>query len=314
MKAEEPSLYNKIRPGLKIDSVIADIRNGERLKKEILSFQPDFIFHLAAQAIVRESYKSPVETFETNVIGTTNVLDALRFLKKKCVCVIVTTDKVYENVEMNYAYKETDKLGGYDPYSASKAAAEIVTESYRLSFFNPEDFSKHKKAVASARAGNVIGGGDYAVDRIVPDIYRALSKNKVITVRNPRSIRPWQHVLEPLSGYLTLAAAMDSDPVKFASAYNFGPDMENIYSVEELVNLAIARWGKGKYKNAVKKGDHHEAGILMLDIQKAKEELGWEPKWDSKTSISKSIDWYRKSLAKNCNFMALCTNDISAYI
>ncbi len=201
LKPEKQSLYGLIKSKIKIESVIADIRDQNRLRNELLAFDPDFVFHFAAQALVRRSYKFPVETFETNVTGTVNVLDALRYLKKKCVCVIVTTDKVYENIEADYAYKESDKLGGYDPYSASKAAAEIAVNSYRLSFFNPEDFKKHKKSVATARAGNVIGGGDFAEDRIMPDIFRALSSEKPVVLRNPNAVRPWQHVLEPLHGY-----------------------------------------------------------------------------------------------------------------
>jgi CDP-glucose 4,6-dehydratase len=314
LKPEKISLYNKIKSQIDVESVIADIRNTNRLKKEILSFEPDFVFHLAAQAIVRESYKIPVETFETNVIGTANVLDALRFLKKKCICVVVTTDKVYENLELNYAYKETDKLGGYDPYSASKASAEIITESFRLSFFNPDNFNQHKKAVATGRAGNVIGGGDYAIDRIVPDIFRALSSHKTIIVRNPKAVRPWQHVLEPLHGYLILAAKMNSDPKKYASSYNFGPEDGNTYAVEDLVNLAIKKWGEGNFKNEVKKNTHHEAGLLMLDISKAKKELSWKPGWNSPTTIAKTIDWYKKSLLKNTDILRLCEEDIMSYI
>ena len=244
LKPETPSLFNEVKKHLKIDSVISDIRDKKKLEEEILAFQPDYIFHLAAQPLVRESYKIPVETFEVNVLGTANVLDAVRNLKKECVVVIVTTDKVYENIEKDYAYKEADKLGGYDPYSASKAAAEIVTESYRQSFFNPIEFSKHKKSIATARAGNVIGGGDYASDRIVPDIFRSLSKGQIINVRNPKAIRPWQHVLEPLSGYLSLAASMKNEPQEFASAYNFGPKIKDVRTVEELVKQAIKTWGK----------------------------------------------------------------------
>lgn len=313
LRPQKESLYNKIKSQLKITSIIADIRDKKKLQKEILSFQPDFIFHLAAQSLVRESYKTPVETFETNVIGTANVLNALRFLKKKCVCIIVTTDKVYENLEKNYAYKESDKLGGYDPYSASKAAAEIITDSYRLSFFNPKDFSKHKKAIATARAGNVMGGGDYAKDRLVPDIFRALSKNKAIEVRNPESIRPWQHVLEPLHGYLTLAWRMSLDPKKFADSFNFGPQLNDVSTVEKLIKLAVKNWGNGTYKMVVQKNAPHEAGLLMLNIKKAKNELQWQPKWDAEKAIEKTVSWYKNSLDKNYDVMRLCTEDIKDY-
>ena len=314
LKPEKESLHNRIKSGLKIDSVIADIRNYERLKTEITSFQPDFIFHLAAQPLVRESYAIPVETFEINAIGTANLLDCLRSLKKKCICVIVTTDKVYHNIEKHYAYKEYDKLGGYDPYSASKAATEIVTESFRLSFFNPEDFSTHKKSVASGRAGNVIGGGDYAKDRIVPDIFRALSKGKSIEVRNPAAVRPWQHVLEPLNGYLTLAAKQWDSPKKFATSYNFGPKLNDTFTVGELVKKALKFWPGGKFKSA-NKGKHlHEAGLLKLDISKAKKELNWHPRWNSDKAIERTIVWYRNSLKSKTSPIGLCREDINEYL
>ncbi len=314
LKPETPSLFNYVKTHLKVESVIHDIRDKKKLEQEILAFQPDFIFHLAAQPLVRESYKIPVETFEVNVIGTANLLDAVRKLKKECAVVIVTTDKVYENIEKDYAYKEHDKLGGYDPYSASKAAAEIITESYRLSFFNPKEYSKHKKSIATARAGNVIGGGDYAADRIVPDIFRALSKATIINVRNPKAIRPWQHVLEPLSGYLTLAAAMKKDPEKFATAYNFGPKLKDARDVEELVKHAIKTWGKGNYILENQKNAPHEAGTLKLNIKKAKKELHWKPKWNSDVAIEKTINWYKGSLTKGNDKFGLCVKDIEEYL
>lgn len=314
LEPEKKSLYNQIKSRLKIESVIADIRDKEKLKKEILKFQPDFIFHLAAQPLVRESYKIPIETFETNTLGTAHLLDALKFLKKKCVAIIITTDKVYENIEKNYAYKESDKLGGYDPYSASKAAAEIIVESYRLSFFNPQNYGMHKKAIASARAGNVIGGGDYAKDRIVPDIVKALRQNKPVQVRNPESIRPWQHVLEPLSGYLTLAHFLFEKPEKFATSFNFGPKPENTLPVETLIKLAISVWGKGKYRIFKQPNQPHEAGLLKLDIGKAQSMLHWEPKWSSEIAIKKTIDWYKKSLEKSSDVVKLCADEIDDYL
>jgi len=314
LKPERISLYNKVYKELDDhESVIADIRNRKKLQKEILSFQPDYIFHFAAQPLVRESYIIPNETFEVNALGTANLLDAVRQLKKKCIVAIVTTDKVYENIEADYAYSESDKLGGYDPYSASKAAAEIITQSYRLSFFNPEDFSKHKKSVSTARAGNVIGGGDYAQDRIVPDIYRALSKSAVISIRNPKAIRPWQHVLEPLHGYLTLAAGMNSDPVKFADSFNFGPELNDALTVEELVKLATKSWGGGKYSFADLKHAPHEAGLLKLNIAHAEKQLGWKPKWNATQAVEKTINWYKKSLIKGSDPFSLCVQDIQDY-
>ncbi|TAH39167.1 MAG: CDP-glucose 4,6-dehydratase [Bacteroidetes bacterium] len=314
LKPEKNSLYNLVKSKLKIDSVIADVRDSDRLRKELVSFNPDFVFHFAAQALVRRSYKLPVETFETNVTGTVNVLDALRSLRKKCVCVIVTTDKVYENIETDYAYKETDKLGGYDPYSASKAAAEIVVNSYRLSYFHPEEYKKHKKSVATARAGNVIGGGDFAEDRIMPDIVRALSAKKTLVVRNPDAIRPWQHVLEPLHGYLSLAASMVAKPQKFASAYNFGPKLNDTFTVEALVRLAINNWKSGSYKIVKSKNAPHEAGLLKLSIAKVKKDINWQPKWKSSKAISATVDWYKNIHLQNQNAYDLCEKDIEDYL
>ena len=314
LKPETPSLFNYVKDNLKIESVIFDIRDKKKLEKEILSFQPDFIFHLAAQPLVRESYRIPVETFDVNVMGTANLLDAVRLLKKECVVVIVATDKVYKNNESGKPFKEDDPLGGHDPYSSSKAATEIITESYRLSFFNPKEYSKHKKSIATARAGNVIGGGDYAEDRILPDIFRALSKSKIINVRNPKAIRPWQHVLEPLSGYLTLAAAMKKEPQKFATAFNFGPKIKDVYTVEELVKHSIKTWGKGNYIIENQKNAPHEAGTLKLNIKKAKKELHWKPKWNSDVAIEKTINWYKESLAKGNDKFGLCLKDIEEYL
>ena len=310
---EKKSLYNEVSSQLNIDSVIADIRNKEKLIQEVTSFNPDFIFHLAAQPLVRESYKYPTETFDINIIGTVHVLEALRNLNKKCICVIATTDKVYENREKNYAYKESDKLGGHDPYSASKAAAEIVTASYRLSYFNPSEIKKHKKSVATGRAGNVIGGGDYAVDRIMPDIFRSLSSASVIHVRNPTAIRPWQHVLEPLHGYLSLASYMNSDSGKSSLGYNFGPRLNDTFTVEQLVKLAIECWGNGKYKLRKDKKAPHEAGLLKLSIHKAKQDFNWQPKWKANIAIHHTISWYKNNLKKNANAFQLCEEDILDY-
>lgn len=293
----ENDLYNCIQGDTICESVIADIRSKETLKNEILQFEPDFIFHLAAQPLVRVSYEIPVETFEVNVIGTANVLEALRFLEKPCVVVVITTDKVYENKEWIYPYRENDSLGGYDPYSASKACAELVIGSYRNCFFNVLNYSKHGKAIASARAGNVIGGGDWSQDRIIPDVVRALSRNESINVRNPSAIRPWQHVLEPLYGYLLLGAKLTEDPIKYSGVYNLGPYAEDTLSVEDLVKVAICLWGKGDYyKLDFNSADQpHEAGILKLDISKAINELSWRPKLTSDKAISWTIDWYKKA-------------------
>ena len=288
-------LYNTINGNSLCDSVIADIRNGERLTEEILSFEPDFIFHLAAQPLVRLSYEIPSETFAVNAIGTAHILDAVRRLSNPCTVVLITTDKVYENKEWHYPYRENDRLGGYDPYSASKACAELIISSYRNSFFNTANYSVHQKSIASARAGNVIGGGDWAKDRIIPDIIRALKNGDPISVRNPNSIRPWQHVLEPVGGYLHLGAKMIENPVLYSDSWNFGPQPEDNLTVEELVNIALSAWGSGKYNNTTISDQPHEAGLLKLDISKTVNALGWKPKYNARISINKTLEWYQKS-------------------
>jgi CDP-glucose 4,6-dehydratase len=240
-------LFHKINIESLCESVIADVRGAARLKKEIADFQPDFVFHLAAQPLVRLSFRQPLETFAINVMGTANLLEAVKKITKPCAVVVITTDKVYENKEWQYPYRETDRLGGYDPYSASKAAAEIVISSYRNSFFNLSEHSSHQKAIASARAGNVIGGGDWAKDRIIPDIVNALKNKRPIEVRNPAAVRPWEHVLEPLSGYLLLGEKLSHEPETFAQSWNFGPYPQDTFTVGELVETAIQVWGEGSY-------------------------------------------------------------------
>jgi CDP-glucose 4,6-dehydratase len=287
--------YNKICNKIPHQSVIADILDRKKLADEIHSFQPDYIFHLAAQPLVRKSYNIPSETFEINVVGTANILEATVSLKKKCVAVAVTTDKVYENAETNIAFKETDRLGGYDPYSASKACAEIVASSFSQSYFQNKKSNIYQKRIATARAGNVIGGGDWNEDRIIPDIIHHLKKGLPVPVRNPLSVRPWQHVLEPLSGYLLLAGALyDDDNEKISDAYNFGPEENDHLQVKELVALAIKNWGKGSWEDQADAAAVHEAGILKLDISRAKNELQWFPKLSSAEAIRFTIDWYKQ--------------------
>ncbi len=286
-------LYQLINGDKLCNSFISDIRNKEKVKQEILSFQPDFVFHLAAQPLVIASYNNPVYTFEVNTIGTANVLDALRFLDKPCIAVMITTDKVYHNYETGQAYKEEDRFGGYDPYSASKGAAELVIDSYKQSFFNPTNYLQHKKSISVARAGNVIGGGDWSQNRIVPDIVRALVSEQVIQLRNPTAVRPWQHVLEPLRGYLTLAVKQTEEPKKFADAFNFGPNLSDNLTVEQIVKNAIKIWGCGTYDIKIVNNFIHEAGLLQLDITKAKNQLEWEPKYCAEEAITKTIDWYK---------------------
>ncbi len=273
-------------------SILADIRDVDRLQQELLECQPDYIFHLAAQPLVLRAYQEPLYTFDVNGQGTANVLEALRKLSKKCVAVMITTDKVYENLEEERSFKEDDKLGGYDPYSASKAVAEIIISSYRNSFFNPARYSEHQKSIASMRAGNVIGGGDYSDNRIIPDIIRALEQNVPIELRFPNAIRPWQHVLEPLGAYLLLATKMLDQPTEFCSSYNIGPEATDILKVETLAQMALEIAGKGEIKLSEEPQKLHEAGILMLDIHKIKQDLHWLPKMNAQQAIRKTIEWY----------------------
>ncbi len=298
----ENCLFNLLQPLNIAESVIADIRNKEKLSKEILSFQPDFIFHLAAQPLVRRSYEIPSETFEVNAIGTANVLEVLKALNKKCTAIIVTTDKVYENKEQDILYKEEDSLGGYDPYSASKACTEIVVSSFRNSFFHPSKIDEHQKAIVSVRAGNVIGGGDWSKDRIVPDIIKSLIQKQTIEVRNPAAVRPWQHVLEPLGGYLLVGGLLHEKPKEISNAYNFGPYREDHLTVKELVELAIQTWGNGKWNNASDHTQPHEAVLLKLDISKAINELNWKPKLNAANAIGWAINWYKKPESEQANF------------
>lgn len=287
--------FNVIQGSEMCESIIADVQNKTRLEKEILDFQPDFIFHLAAQPLVRLSYQNPSETFAINAIGTAYLLDAVRKLTNPCVVVLITTDKVYDNKEWHYPYRECDSLGGYDPYSASKACAELIISSYRNSFFNSNEYSSHQKSVASARAGNVIGGGDWSKDRIIPDIIKALKKNEDIVIRNPNAIRPWQHVLEPIGGYLHLGTKLVDDPIKYSDSWNFGPLAEDNLTVSAIVKQAIDIWGTGtgEYSTPILKNQPHEAGLLKLDISKTMNELKWQPQFNSKKAIEFTLEWYK---------------------
>ncbi|MES2777464.1 MAG: CDP-glucose 4,6-dehydratase [Bacteroidota bacterium] len=289
-------IYNTLPEEFKIHSVFADIRDKQKLSEELVSFQPDFIFHLAAQPLVRYAYQHPAETFDVNVTGTANLLEAAIALQQPCTIVVVTTDKVYHNNEVLRPYSEDGRLGGYDPYSASKACAELVVDSFRNSFFNAAKYAAHHKAIASARAGNVIGGGDWSKDRIVPDIIRSLAANETIPLRNPNAVRPWQHVLEPIEGYLLLGALLHQQPSKFARAYNFGPLPEQHLTVSELVELGIAYWGKGAWQDTSDPSQPHEAGLLTLDISLAMKELNWQPKLTNKQAIEWTLEWFKQFL------------------
>jgi CDP-glucose 4,6-dehydratase len=309
----ESDLYLQIQGDSLCDSVIADIRDSGRLKSEILSFRPDFVFHLAAQPLVRLSYLQPAYTFEVNTIGTSHLLDALRELDKQCVAVIITTDKVYENLETGRYYKEDDRLGGHDPYSASKACAELVVDSYRKSFFDPARYADHGKSISSARAGNVIGGGDMSRDRIIPDIIRALAEEKPVELRNPMSVRPWQHVLEALHGYLWLGAKQQSDPQRFATAFNFGPDTSHIITVKALTDKVLGFWGSGVSRIIESPGLQKEANLLHLDIGKAALELGWNPKLELSQTIAMTVGWYSGLFQGKGKPADLVLSDLASY-
>lgn len=278
---------------LNVRSEIADIRNKQNLIRVFADFKPEIVFHLAAQPLVRDSYQIPVETFETNVVGTINLFEACRNTNSVKAIVNVTSDKCYENKESNRGYKENDPMGGHDPYSASKGCAELVTSSYRNSFFNNNDHGKkHHTLLASCRAGNVIGGGDWARDRLVPDIVKATSKNKVVKIRNPEATRPWQHVLEPLSGYLLLGQKLLEGKKDFADAWNFGPSGQEIIKVKDLLAGIEKHWPKIKYQYDIDKNALHEANLLKLDCSKAHRKLKWFEVWKHKITIERTINWY----------------------
>lgn len=290
---KDKDLYNQVNGDkLCYTSVEGDLRDMKKLHGELVRFDPHFVFHLAAQSLVRRSYEMPVDTFMVNTQGTAHILDALRDVQQPCVALMITTDKVYQNPERGTPFKEDDKLGGYDPYSASKAAAEIVIESYQRSFFNTADYQKHKTSVASVRAGNVIGGGDFSDDRIIPDIVRALEFSQPVGLRNPNSIRPWQHVLEPIGAYLFLAAKMAEQPEAYNTAFNFGPDENDMVTVEDLTKIFIERFGRGSYENQQQANAPHEAKLLLLDSGKAKHAIGWQPSLDAAAAIRWTADWY----------------------
>jgi len=292
-----PSLYNQARIAKKIDSTRADIRDLNKINDIFKKYKPEIVFHLAAQPLVRYSYREPVETYQTNVMGTLNVLEAIRSVGTVRAAVMITTDKCYENREWDWGYRENEPMGGHDPYSSSKGCAELLIASYRDSYFPVDTYTDHEIAIASVRAGNVIGGGDWADDRLIPDIIRALQSNTDIQIRNPYAIRPWQHVLEPIDGYIELAEKLFSSHGKYAEAWNFGPKEEDAKPVQWIVEKMAELWGEGA-KWVVDKGEHpHEAKYLKLDCSKAHAELNWWPKWSLETSLGKIIDWHKEAIA-----------------
>ena len=298
---------------LLLGEVHADIRDRVKFSNFFHDVRPDVVFHLAAQPLVRESYTIPRETHEINYMGTCNLLEAVRERNEACAVIIVTTDKCYENKEQVWGYRENDRLGGHDPYSASKAAAEIVAASYRDSFFPVDQMHKHGIGIATARAGNVIGGGDWAKDRIVPDIVRSLVDKKAVEIRNPHAVRPWQHILEPLHGYLSIASQLlESHNPSASSAWNFGPAAEGHKSVGDLVSLFHELWGDGDWEPDG--FEHpHETSFLSLAIDKALNQLGWAPTWNFRNTVSKTVEWYRSQTESGSLMLESCQRDIAAF-
>jgi len=289
----EPNLFDALRLDKKLIHIIGDVRNEEKLFSIFEKYKPEIVFHLAAQPLVRLSYTQPKLTYETNIMGTINVLEVVRKTKSVKVCIIITTDKCYENKEWIYGYREIDPMGGYDPYSSSKACAELVVSAYRNSFFSPKDYGKiHNITLSSVRAGNVIGGGDWGEDRLIPDCIKTLSQNKIINIRNPQATRPWQYVLEPLSGYLLLGSKMYKYGKRYSSAWNFGPNDNDIITVKEIVKSLIKNWDNGDYKVDTS-SQPHEAGLLKLDTSKARTFLGWKPVYNINKTIERTVSWYK---------------------
>ncbi|MBJ2172621.1 CDP-glucose 4,6-dehydratase [Aureibaculum sp. A20] len=309
-----PSLFDQLKLSEEMDSYLNDVRDLKALKSCIDEVKPDIIFHLAAQSLVRDSYEDPINTIETNINGTVNVLEAVRQLDISTTIIVITSDKCYENKEWIHGYRENDAMGGYDPYSMSKGAAELVVSSYRRSFFNPMEYKKHGVKLASARAGNVIGGGDWAKDRIIPDCMRALQKGEEIIVRNPYATRPWQHVLESLGGYLTLGSTLlsndDNNLDVFCSGFNFGPFTTSNKNVESLVTAVLENWpGKWKYNESEAV---HEAFLLNLNIDKAVQILNWQPVWGFDATVKNTVDWYYNQYNSN-NVKEITINQIKSY-
>lgn len=294
-----PSFYEAVGvEGVMEKSHIADIRDLEQLRSAMVAANPEIVIHMAAQPLVRYSYANPVETYATNVMGTVHVLESIRRLTSVRATVVVTTDKCYENKEWVWGYRENEPMGGYDPYSNSKGCAELVTSAFRQSYFPESLYPKHQHALASARAGNVIGGGDWSEDRLIPDALKAFESGKSLMIRNPLATRPWQHVLEPLSGYLVLAQALYKSGMKFASSWNFGPRDEDARTVKEVINLLIERSPAGAKWEQDQSEQPYEAHSLKLDCSKADQMLGWRPRWSLETAVESIAEWQKAFLAK----------------
>lgn len=316
-----PTLFDAAGVGEACEScVLADVRDLGKLEAQLRAAKPDVVLHLAAQPLVRLSYEQPLDTLTTNVVGTAHVLEAVKRAGRPCAVVVVTSDKCYENREWIYGYREDEAMGGHDVYSMSKGAAELVAASWRRSFFHPAKLAQHGVALATARAGNVVGGGDWAKDRIVPDCVTALAEGRPIVVRNPRGVRPWQHVLEPLSGYLLLGARLmgagTEDRARFCEPWNFGPNVEDARTVREVVEAVIREWGSGSWEDRHDPAAPHEAGLLRLSIEKAQARLGWLPRWRFDETFARTIAWYRAfhGGARGAALRDLTVNQIREYM
>lgn len=308
-----PNFFEMTQVGSVLErSYIADVGDLVALKSAMEYARPDIVIHMAAQPLVRYSYTNPIETYATNVMGTVHVLEAVRTLGCVRAVVVVTTDKCYENKEWVWAYRENEPMGGYDPYSSSKGCAELITSAYRQSYFSPEKYSEHQVGIASARAGNVIGGGDWSVDRLIPDAVRAFEANRALVIRNPLATRPWQHVLEPLSGYLVLAQALFNDGAKFNGGWNFGPRAEDVKTVSEVINLLINSWDlPARWEQDVSE-QPHEANALSLDCSKARQHLNWVPRWSLSEAIENITEWYVASRTHS-NMYEISLSQIQAF-
>lgn len=307
-----PGMFNELRIDDLITSFIGDIRDLSKLMHAVNLYRPELIFHMAAQPLVRESYKDPVATYETNVIGTVNLLETVRRSPGVKAVVIVTSDKCYENKEWHWGYRENDPVGGYDPYSNSKACTELVTTAFRNSFFNANEYMAHGVALASARAGNVIGGGDWAEDRLIPDFIRAIKNGEEVRIRSPFAIRPWQHVLEPLTGYMSLAEKLYNDGPVYAGPWNFGPEDTDARNVDYITKRFAEFWGDGFSFVPDIDPQPHEASFLKLDCSKAKAKLGWVSLWDIDQALKHTVEWYKAWINKE-DLMSITENQIAEY-
>ena len=310
---DKPNLFSTFNLDRDMKTVYADIRDFESLNNCFMSFDPEIVIHMAAQPLVRYSYDNPLETYSTNVMGTANLIECLRLGSRERVLLNVTTDKCYENKEWLWGYREDEPMGGYDPYSSSKGCSELVTSAYRRSYFNPDNHGEHGVAIASARAGNVIGGGDWSKDRLIPDFIRAISDGTAVNIRNPNAIRPWQFVLAPLSGYMSLVERMFSDRKKFSQAWNFGPEESDAKTVGWIIKKIVEIWGDGaSYNISESDVNPHEANYLKLDCSKAKSMLGWEPSIDLTKSLENICTWH-KALNNKEDIISLSLAQIKDY-